>query len=183
MTELDVAIRSAEPTEYPLVGELLVRAYDNISDAVIDPDYNRELGDVAGRVDAALVLVALLEGVVVGSITYVDGGPLAELSALHEAEIRMFAVDSTVRGKGIGAALLAACVDLARRDGRERLWLSTSPWMKDAQRLYERFGFRRVPTRDRQEPSSGQMFELWAYLLEPIPEPRSTAQQCTRGGL
>lgn len=163
-----IVIRGAQPADYRRLGELLVKSYENIPGATLDPDYNLELRDVAARVDVATVLVATIDSTVVGGITYIDGGPFAELSEPGEAEVRMFAVDELARGIGVGGALLHTCVQKAHHSGSERLWLSTSPWMKDAQRLYEHSGFRRIPARDRAEHSSGKCFELWAYVLDPI---------------
>jgi ribosomal protein S18 acetylase RimI-like enzyme len=51
------------------------------------------------------------------------------------------------RGRGIGAALLAAVADLARAEGFHALSLSVSP-ENPAVRLYERSGFVRVDSRD-----------------------------------
>lgn len=48
--------------------------------------------------------------------------------------------------------------------------------MSDAQRLYEQYGFRRVPQRDRLASSSGREFELWAYLLDAMTQPADVPQ-------
>ena len=116
----------------------------------------------------ACVLVAVdSSGAVLGGVTYaVGGGRLANLAEGAEAEIRMLAVAPHSRGRGVGRALAEACIRRARAEGRGRLWLETSPWMTDAQALYRRLGFARVPDRDRVEVSSGAAFELWAYCLE-----------------
>jgi ribosomal protein S18 acetylase RimI-like enzyme len=52
------------------------------------------------------------------------------------------------RGRGIGTALLAALVELGRDEGFRALSLSVSP-ENPAVRLYERAGFVRVESRDR----------------------------------
>ncbi|MCZ9344350.1 GNAT family N-acetyltransferase, partial [Streptomyces sp. TRM76130] len=52
-------------------------------------------------------------------------------------------------GRGVGEALVRACVDRARGvDGCARLILSTQETMHAAHRLYERLGFVRTPERD-----------------------------------
>jgi ribosomal protein S18 acetylase RimI-like enzyme len=80
--------------------------------------------------------------------------------------LRMFAVAATARGHGIGRRLVEACLDRAPQGTLRRLWLSTSPWMTDAQRLYDALGFERAPCHDHTEHSSGQTFELLAYVRD-----------------
>jgi amino-acid N-acetyltransferase len=53
------------------------------------------------------------------------------------AEILAVAVDPVVQGKGVGAALLRACIERAVRQGAEPLWLATA---KPA--YFARFGFQ-----------------------------------------
>jgi len=50
-----------------------------------------------------------------------------------------------VRGRGIGTALNRALVDLARREGYDRVWLSVEPSNRAAIRSYEKAGFRFLP--------------------------------------
>jgi ribosomal protein S18 acetylase RimI-like enzyme len=60
----------------------------------------------------------------------------------------MLAVDPRFQGRGAGAALMAACLDRARADGRHRLVLHTTADNAFARAMYERMGFRRDPARD-----------------------------------
>ena len=60
----------------------------------------------------------------------------------------MLAVDPAGQGRGVGTALVAACLDRARAEGRRAVFLHSLPVMEGAQRIYARFGFRRVPDRD-----------------------------------
>jgi ribosomal protein S18 acetylase RimI-like enzyme len=60
----------------------------------------------------------------------------------------MLAVSDEARGQGVGAALVRACIDRARRDGKARISLLTTDNMQAAHRLYERLGFRRSPESD-----------------------------------
>ncbi len=50
-------------------------------------------------------------------------------------------VAESLRGSGIGKALLARSVELAKETGARRVVLSTAHTNKRAQRVYERFGF------------------------------------------
>ena len=155
-------------SECSTLGELLVHAYDTIPGAQVDPDYNAVLRDVEARARSSRVFVAIdNDGTLLGGLTFVEGaGQLAPLAGSTEAEIRMFAVSNEARGRGVGRELIRHCIAVARQEGLEILWLSTSPWMTAAQQLYESLGFRRVPERDRTEQSSGMAFHLLAYSLD-----------------
>ena len=55
--------------------------------------------------------------------------------------LRSVAVDDSLRGHGMGQALVRALVDRARRDGLRELWLMTTT----AEGFFPKFGFERVP--------------------------------------
>lgn len=48
------------------------------------------------------------------------------------------------RGRGIGSDMMKACIDKARKYGFEQCYLETMPYMKAAQKLYKRTGFRYI---------------------------------------
>ncbi|MEW2495797.1 GNAT family N-acetyltransferase [Streptomyces nodosus] len=149
---MDIIIRPAAPDEYETLGEITARAYlrDGLLDFGDDDAYLGELRNVAKRAAAAEVLVAVERDRVLGGVTFVpDGGPMADIAGPGEAEMRMLAVDHTARGRGIGEALVRACVERARAvPGRRGLVLSTQRSMHTAHRIYERLGFTRSPDRD-----------------------------------
>jgi ribosomal protein S18 acetylase RimI-like enzyme len=58
--------------------------------------------------------------------------------------IRGMAVLPEARGRHIGVALLRNVEHFAQRHHCRRLFLSTTPFLERATRLYERFGFRRT---------------------------------------
>jgi ribosomal protein S18 acetylase RimI-like enzyme len=60
----------------------------------------------------------------------------------------MLAVSAAARGKGVGGALVRACIDRARESGFTGLRLSTQRNMGPAHRIYVRIGFERTPERD-----------------------------------
>jgi ribosomal protein S18 acetylase RimI-like enzyme len=163
MTEAEVVIRGARPEEYPFVGDLVVAAYRTLNDTG-DAIYEAMLRDVASRVATSRVLVAQVDGDVLGTVTYVPpGGDLAEVDDPAAATIRMLGVAPAARGRGIGQALVSTCISEAIRDGAARVRLDTRTSMTSAQRLYERLGFIREPDHD-WSPAPG--IELLAYVLE-----------------
>lgn len=74
---------------------------------------------------------------------------MADIARPGEAEIRMLAVSREARGRGIGEALVCACVDRAlATEACTAVVLSTQRTMHAAHRIYERLGFTRAPERD-----------------------------------
>lgn len=65
------------------------------------------------------------------------------------------AVHPQAQRRGIGSALLAAAIDQLRRDGVQRLLLRSSERAPAAIALYHRFGFWRLPLRERRDPLAG----------------------------
>ena len=158
---MTLEVRPVRPDEYETVGRLTVAAYESLPGEIVG-GYDRVLADVAGRAEDAVVLVAVDDGQLVGSVTYVpdESSPFAEDLRDGEAGIRMLGVDPAAHGRGVGWALVHACVERARADGRRGLFLSSTPVMAAAHRLYERAGFVRTPERD-WDPWPG--FPLWTF--------------------
>jgi GNAT superfamily N-acetyltransferase len=146
---------------------LTVEAYIGLAGLTPGSPYLDELGDVERRAAAAVVLVAVdAEGQLAGGVTYVPGlGPYAEFDDPADAGMRMLAVAVDHRGRGVGTALVQACIDRARAEGRRRLWLHTTADMANAQRIYARLGFRRAPDADLHLSD----IDLLAYVLDLSP--------------
>lgn len=157
-------VRPARPAEYDAIGELTVAVYGSLDGGTLHPEYAAILRRTAERAATAEVLVAVQGDALLGSVTYVPGpGPQASIAAEGEAEFRTLFVAPEAQGRGAGRGLVQWSVDRARRDGRDRLVLSTMPWMRVAHGLYERMGFVRTPDRD-WSPRPG--IHCWAYALD-----------------
>jgi ribosomal protein S18 acetylase RimI-like enzyme len=148
-----VQVRPARPEEYAEAGRVTALAYSEFA-APGDDDwdgYLAELADVAGRVDRTTVLVAVAGDRVVGCVTLElddvigDDDDAPEPGAAH---VRMFGVDPVARGRGVGRALMDACLAVARAEGRQWVTLRTTERMTAAQHLYASMGFERDPDRD-----------------------------------
>ncbi|HEX3623059.1 MAG TPA: GNAT family N-acetyltransferase [Acidimicrobiales bacterium] len=163
-----ITVREVRPEEYDRLAELTVAAYVRLLGDDLDRGYVAELADVADRAAKVDVLVATDErGLVVGGITYIAGpGPLAWFDGDDVVGLRMLAVAPEAQRRGVGAALIAACVERARAAGKRRILLHTTDPMTTAHRLYERSGFRRDPERDEV---FGAGLRLLAYAMELAP--------------
>ncbi len=145
---MTIRVRPAIAAEFASAGAVCVSAYRE--DGQLVGGYENTLVDVAGRAQHGDVLVAVNDAdEIVGCVTFVvAGGRYAELSKPGEAEFRMLAVDPAAQGQGVGGALVRACIDLARSRDLSALVICVRDWNHSAQRLYQRFGFRRVPELD-----------------------------------
>lgn len=166
-----IAVRTARPEDYADVGELTGGVYRE--EGWGTERYQAQLRDVAGRAAQSDVLVVELDGSIVGAVAVTTRtGPFAEQAAPGEAVVRMLVTAPAARGRGIGVALMQACLATARRAGCHRVRLSTEPGMQAAHRLYAGLGFERTPDDD-WEPEPGHRLLTYALALAPQPGARA----------
>ncbi|TMB92940.1 MAG: GNAT family N-acetyltransferase [Chloroflexi bacterium] len=161
-----IVVRLVQPGEHHDAGAATARAFMEFA-----PERDSEwraylarIADVAGRVSRAIVLVALNDGVIVGSATLeleqrIRDDPERPLGN-DEAHLRMVGVDPAYRGHGVARRLVLACIDLARTNGKRRLTLDTGERMHAARALYEGLGFRRSGSREMDGGLVLQSYEL-----------------------
>jgi GNAT superfamily N-acetyltransferase len=144
-----IEVRAAEAGELAAAGRVVAEAYLALPGAR-HTDYLEQVADAAGRARSCTVLVAVDDGRIVGSVSYVGGAdnPYADVVWPGEAGFRMLGVAVGEQRRGIGRRLVEACLDLARSDGRSAVAIATSTSMTSAHALYSRMGFRRAPDRD-----------------------------------
>lgn len=82
------------------------------------------------------VWIALIGGTIIGTVAV---RPLA-----GDVYVRSMATLPDARGMGAAHALLMQVERFARKRRAARLFLSTTPFLADAIRLYEKFGFTRI---------------------------------------
>jgi ribosomal protein S18 acetylase RimI-like enzyme len=92
--------------------------------------------------DATRLLVAKVEGAIVGSLTLA----LFWIPTGLRAWIEDVVVDESVRGQGIGAALNLEALKMARDQGARTVDLTSRPSREAANRLYHRLGFKQRET-------------------------------------
>jgi ribosomal protein S18 acetylase RimI-like enzyme len=143
------------PEEIPPPPPFLIRLA-NVPDAFIiskllhdsfleyEPLYTPQ-GFAATTPDAKEVFLRMQEGPV--WIAFCAGEPVGTVAAVVEdgsLHIRGMAVLPAARKAKIGSRLLEQTEAHAAEQDCERLFLSTTPFLEAAIRLYEKFGFRRV---------------------------------------
>ena len=158
---MPLEIREARTAdEVAAAGRVTVAA--NAEFAPADPDdpfttswarYLVEMADAAARAAQGVLLVAVEEGRVVGTVTlYLAPGSMQWRP--EDAMFRLLAVDPPARGRGIGHALFQACLNRARAAGKRRMALHTTEWIARARAMYEGAGFKRDPEATSTCPAS-----------------------------
>jgi ribosomal protein S18 acetylase RimI-like enzyme len=105
-------VRVARSEDDATIGNILVAAYvtqyaQKMPEVVVDEERKRDLRNVAEKRRIGTVLVAEIDGKVVGSVTVLPpGAPRSEAWLPKMADIRMLGIDLHYRGQGIADLLL-----------------------------------------------------------------------------
>jgi len=168
MSELH--IRDARAGDRDAIRELTLAAYQQYAEHM-PPELweGYRQGILSALADSKPVerIVAAQEGTLVGCVLLYPAGTLFTKSdgdgvTLPYPEMRLLAVSPSVRGQGIGAALVRECLRRARESGAKVMTLHTTDMMTVAMQMYERMGFVRAPETDFH-PGGG--FTVKGYRL------------------
>lgn len=114
-----------------------------------EPD-EMELSRIYGVADSAYFVVEI-DGTVCG------GGGFARFAEPDRevCELQRMYLASSARGRGLGKRLLQRCISEARVLGYRQCYLETATALHQANRLYERAGFRRLagPLEGSEHPA------------------------------
>ena len=131
-------IRLATPADVEAIASVLSKSFaeyeplytpEGFAATVLTPD------QIRSRMNEGPIWVALEDGLVVGTVSVILKG-----EGLY---VRGMAVDPVARGQSIGRKLFDYVEAFAVQNGCERLFLSTTPFLARAIKLYENYGFRR----------------------------------------
>lgn len=164
---MECEIRPVEAADFDEIARLTVAAYRHGGHLGGDvASYEAQLRDVAGRAQHSELLAAVDGARVLGAVAVcVPGSKLCEVSRPGELEFRMLAVDPAEQGRGVGEALVRACLQRGRSLGCHAVVMcSREDVSLGAHRLYRRIGFVRVPDRD-WSPLAGVPLIAWSASL------------------
>ena len=153
MSEESPIIRYATAQDATLLAELGARTFydafarDNkpeeidsyIAQAFTPQQMALELAD-----PGSTFLLAQIDGQVVGYAKVQAGNAPACVNGPRPIELERIYVDQTVIGRGVGAALMEACLDEARQARYGSVWLGVWERNDRAQAFYHKWGFRDV---------------------------------------
>jgi phosphinothricin acetyltransferase len=94
----------------------------------------------------------------------------------YVADISIY-VSRTMRGRGVGTALLQTLAEAARRHGYHKLVLASFAWNTHGMRLYERFGFRTVGVYREQGVLDGRWVDTTVMELMLDRDPPTSTRQ------
>lgn len=115
-------------------------------------DFAGELAGLPGKYapPSGRLLLARNDGMPIGCVALQAVTP-------SRGEMKRLYVSPASRGTGAGRLLVGAILAQARSIGYSEVVLDTLPSMTEAQRLYERFGFRDIPAY-RPNPIAGSRY-------------------------
>jgi GNAT superfamily N-acetyltransferase len=144
---MSLFIRPAAESDLDDVARITVDAY-TAGPGAGTPTYINTLRDAQSRFDEALLYVAELDGVIVGSVTLArDGTKHAEIARPGELEVRYLSVEPSAWGQGIAKALMGRAREIAQQDHRV-LVLDAITHNTKVHTMYTNMGFVRIPARD-----------------------------------
>ncbi len=135
----NITIRYATPSDAKAIASLLFESFVEYESLYTPEGFSATAitcEQIVARMSEGPVWVAIHEEEIVGTVSVV-----AKAESLY---IRGMAVLPSARGARIGALLLTHIEEFVRREGFSRLFLSTTPFLDRAFRLYQRFCFRRT---------------------------------------
>ncbi len=140
-TEAEIVVEEATSASSELVGSLAALVPQLSSSA--PPPSAQEIEAMVASPATVLLVARLGEGgPVVGSLTLV----VFRIPTGARAWIEDVVVDDSVRGRGVGSALVNDAVARAGRAGCRNVDLTSRPSREDANRLYQQLGFARRET-------------------------------------
>lgn len=148
-----VTIRRANSDDAELLAELGARTFsetfavDNTNedmDAYLAAHFSvaQQMAELAHA--ASTFLIAEVDGQAAGYAKLHAGEPPKSIEGTKAIELVRLYVSSEWLGRGVGEALMRACVDEARSAGHETLWLGVWERNARAQAFYNKWDFRAV---------------------------------------
>jgi ribosomal protein S18 acetylase RimI-like enzyme len=155
-----VRIREAVTEDAPAIASVLRESFMEYKALYTHEGFDATTplsAQVRSRMEEGPVWVALDDDAIVGTVSVV-----AKEESLY---VRGMAIVPAARGRRIGESLLRRVESFASERGFNRMFLSTTPFLSRAIRLYERYGFMRCA----EGPDN--IFGTPLFTMEKIVEP------------
>ncbi|WP_078427646.1 GNAT family N-acetyltransferase [Alkalihalobacterium alkalinitrilicum] len=163
-------LRDALSKELPTIRLQRVQAYEEYASVLPEGHWQALKQSILSEADLqaeAEIIVAEVEGEIAGSVVLFPPKVKAYEGfgdVLNHYEIRMLAVAPSARGTGVASALVKECINRTKNKGHRSIGLHTGEFMKNAIKLYEQFGFTRIPEDDFEPANDGIIVK--AFRLE-----------------
>lgn len=136
----DMVIREITPEDNAQVAQVIRKVFEDMGIAKVGTAYeDKALDDMYAAYDVpkATYFVVEYQGRIIGcaGIAQLQNyeGNVCELQKMYFLE--------EARGKGIGSEMISVCLEKAKEFGFDACYLETMPYMKAAQKLYQKNGF------------------------------------------
>jgi ribosomal protein S18 acetylase RimI-like enzyme len=129
--------------------EVLYNAFQRLVPQLTNNNLPPSLNDLMALVrdPSSMLMVARNEaGEIVGALSLTVYRVPTGMRSIVEDVI----VDNSVRGQGIGEALIYRAIEVAREKGASNISLTCNPMREAANRLYQRMGFKKRETNAYQ---------------------------------
>lgn len=136
----DMVIREITPEDNTQVAQVIRKVFEDMGIPKVGTAYaDKALDDMFAAYDVpkAAYFVVEHQGRIIGCAGIAQlqnyDGNVCELQKMYFLE--------EARGKGIGSQMITVCLEKAKEFGFEECYLETMPYMKAAQKLYQKNGF------------------------------------------
>lgn len=143
MTSKDFIIREIKPTDNKEVAKIIRSVILEMGAPKVGTAYEDKATDTMFETyqkEKSSYFVLEHNNIIVGGagIAQLDNydGNVCELQKMYFLPI--------ARGKGLGSKLITICLEKAKELGFETCYLETLPYMKDAVKLYNKYGFKNL---------------------------------------
>jgi GNAT superfamily N-acetyltransferase len=154
-----IEIRTALPSEYSQIGQLMVQAYSSLegflSPAEHPAYYNllANIGEITQKPGAEILVAISTENKIAGAVVYFNdmqyyGSGGIATQEKNTSGFRFLAVSNEARGQGIGKLLTLECIRKAKENNHTQLIIHTTLAMQTAWKMYEQLGFKRSEDLD-----------------------------------
>lgn len=159
MNQQEYIVRNAKPPEFAAIGQLMVQVYSQLEGFPKQdeqPNYYHMLaniGEMTTKPETELLVAVDANDTLAGAVVYFSdmqyyGSGGTATQEKNAAGFRLLAVDTSIRGKGVGKLLVNACIQKAKDKQLGQVIIHSTKAMQTAWSMYEKIGFKRSEELD-----------------------------------